>query len=320
MIIVKSPLRISFFGGSTDYASFYKEHGSFIIGTTIDKYVWLSARYRAKILPREHSIGYSKLEIVSSIDDIQNPLIREVLRYHDVRDYIDFNSFADVPSRTGLGGSSSFCVGMVHLMKKLKDEPLNKNDMVKTAIHIEQNILKESGGIQDSIWAAHGGFNTITIEKNGEFIVKPVPVSEKFKREFEDALVLIYTNDQRNQNKIAQSHEGKDKKKILELARKAYTAFVKEDIEEIGRLLFEAWKEKRNISPLISTQKIDTLVEKVMDMGAFGAKLLGSGGCGFLMILCNPATKKKIVEEFKENVLEFKFENHGSSIVYPDEK
>jgi len=118
MIIVKSPLRISFFGGSTDYESFYKEHGSFIIATTINKYIWLSARYRPKILPRKHFIGYSKLEVVSSAKDIQNPLIREVLRYHDIRDHIDFNSSADVPSRTGLGGSSSFCVGMVHLMKK----------------------------------------------------------------------------------------------------------------------------------------------------------------------------------------------------------
>ena len=320
MIIVKSPLRISFFGGSTDYESFYKEHGSFIIGTTIDKYIWLLARYRPKILPKEHAIGYSKLELVSSVDDIQNPLIREVMRHHNIRDHIDFNSSPDVPSRTGLGGSSSFCAGMVHLMKELKGESISKKDIAKTAIHIERNVLKDSGGIQDQIWAAYGGLNTITIKKNGDFSVKPIPVSEKFKRALEDSIVLIYTNEQRDQNEIAQSHENKneEKKKILELSRKAYKAFLREDIKEIGTLLLEAWNAKRKISPLISTKKIDTMVETVMDMGAYGVKLLGSGGCGFLMVICNPAAKKKIVKKFKENILEFKFENRGTAVVYPN--
>lgn len=318
MIIVKSPLRISFFGGSTDYESFYKEHGSFIIGTTIDKYIWLSARYRPKILPKEHSIAYSKLEVVSSFEEVQNPLIREVLKYHDIRNHIDFTSSADVPSRTGLGGSSSFCAGMIHLMKNLKGEVSEKKDIAKTAIHIERNILKESGGIQDQIWAAYGGFNTIKIDRNGDFEVTPIPVSDNFKRELEESIVLIYTNDQRNQNEIAQSHENKDKKKILDLSLKAYDYFIKEDIKGIGELLLESWNEKRKISSLISTEKIDKMAEIVMSMGAYGIKLLGSGGCGFLMVICNSDVKKKIVEEFKENILEFKFEDKGTSIVYPN--
>jgi D-glycero-alpha-D-manno-heptose-7-phosphate kinase len=317
MIIVKSPLRISFFGGSTDYESFYKKHGSFIIGTTIDKYIWLSARYRPKILPKEHFIGYSKAEVVSSINDIQNPLIRETLRHHGVRAPIDFTSLADVPSRTGLGGSSSFCVGMVHLMKKLEGKPVNKKDIAKTAIHIERNILKDSGGIQDQIWAAYGGLNSLTIKKNGDFIVKALPVSENFKKKLEDSIVLIYTNDQRDQDEIAKSHEKKDKKKILELAQKAYRAFLREDIEEIGSLLLEAWKEKRKISPIISTKKIDAVADRVMSIGAYGVKLLGSGGCGFLMALCSPSVKKKIQKEFKEDILEFRFENRGTEVVYP---
>lgn len=319
MIIVKSPLRISFFGGSTDYKSFYEKHGSFLIGTTIDKYIWLSARYRPKILPKEHFIGYSKLERVSSIDDIQNPLIRETLRYHGVHAPIDFTSLADVPSRTGLGGSSSFCTGMVHLMKKLDNKPVSKKDIAKTAIHIERNILKDSGGIQDQIWAAYGGLNTITIKKNGDFTVKPIPVSDAFKRKLEDSIVLIYTNGQRDQDAIAQSHENKDKKKILELSKKAYKYFLNEDIAGIGGLLLEAWREKRKISPLISTKKIDNMADRVMTMGAYGVKLLGSGGCGFLMALCSPEVKKKIQKEFKEDILEFRFENRGTSVVYPSE-
>jgi len=317
VIIVRSPLRISFFGGSTDYESFYKEHGSFIIGTTIDKYIWLSARVRPKILPREHTISYSKMEVVTSLEDIQNPLIREVMRCHNIREYIDFNSSADVPSRTGLGGSSSFCAGMVLLMQKLKKEPASKKFVAKSAIHIEREVLKDSGGIQDQVWASYGGFNTITIKKNGDFTVKPLPVSEKFKRKLEDSMVLIYTNDQRNQNEIAQSHEDKDKKSILALAHKAYEAFLQEDVAKIGALLFESWNEKRKISPLISTKKIDTMAEKIMGMGAYGVKLLGSGGSGFLMAICSPAVKQKVIKEFSEDVLACKFEDRGASVVYP---
>lgn len=318
MIIVKSPLRISFFGGSTDYKSFYKEHGSFIIGTTIDKYVWLTARYRPKILPREHSIGYSRLERVASVEKIQNPLIREVMRHHDIQEHMDFNSSADVPSRTGLGGSSSFCTGMVHLMHELKGETVSKKDIAKTAIHIERNILKDSGGIQDQILAAYGGLNTITIEKNGDFTVRPMPVSDGFKQKLENSIILIYTNNQRSQNKIAKSHENKHKENILKLARRAYQAFLREDIKEIGELLFEAWKEKRALSSLISTKKIDTMVDTIMGMGAYGVKLLGSGGCGFLMAICNATVKKKLEKEFKKDILEFKFEDRGTSVVYPN--
>ena len=318
MIIVRAPLRISFFGGSTDYESFYKEHGSFIIGTTIDKYVWLSAKYKQKILPKEHSIAYSKLEVVSNINHIQNPLIREILRYHKIDSHIDFSSSADIPSRTGLGGSSSFCAGMVHLIKELKRETISKKDIAKTAIHIERNILKDSGGIQDQIWAAYGGFNTIKIKKNGDFIVKPLPVSAKFKRKFEDSIVLIYTNNQRDTDIIAKSHENKDKKKILELSLKAHEYFLKEDVKKIGELLLEAWNEKRKISNLISTKKIDKMANRVMDLGAYGIKLLGSGGCGFLMAICDPTSKQKIVKEFGDDILEFKFEECGTSILYPN--
>ena len=318
MIIVKAPFRISFFGGSTDYESFYREHGSFIIATTINKYVWLTARHRPKILPKQYSITYSKHELVSSISDIENPLIREVLKYCNINKYLDFNSSADIPSRTGLGGSSSFCTGMIHLMKNMKGEKMSKKDVAKAAIHIERTVLKDSGGVQDQILASYGGFNTITIDKKGNFVVKPLPVSDAFKKKFQESIVLIYTNSQRTQNEIAQSHENKDKKKILELAKEAYTYFLKEDIKGIGNLLYKSWEEKRKISPLISTKEIDDIVTTVMNMNAYGVKLLGSGGCGFLMVICNKSTKSKILEKFKDSVLEVEFDDQGTSVVYKE--
>ena len=318
MIIVKSPFRISFFGGSTDYKSFYKKHGSFIIATTINKYVWQTGRGRPKILPREHSISYSKLETVSNINQIENPLIREVFRYCKMKDYIDFNSSADIPSRTGLGGSSSFCAGLLYLLKTMKGQKISKKDIAKSAINIERNILKDSGGIQDQILTSYGGLNTVEIDRKGNFKVRPLPVSEKFKKDLENSIVLIYTNNQRDQDEIAKSHEHSDKKKILELSRQAYKLFIKEDIKAIGELLFESWQEKRKISLLISTPKIDAMVSGIMKLGAYGAKLLGSGGCGFILAICSPTAKEKIIKKFKDNILEIEFETQGTSLVYSE--
>jgi len=317
MIIVRSPFRISFFGGSTDYESFYEAYGSFIIGTTIDKYVYLSMRPRPSILSSESVITYSKLQLVKSWDEIQNPLIREVLKYRAINIPIEFNSFSDIPSRTGLGGSSSFCVGMLYLLNQIFGKKHDPKELAKEAIAIERRILNEPGGIQDQIWPAYGGLNTIEIEKNGKFLVKPLPVTHDFLKEFQDSMVMIYTNSQRNQDTIAQSHENKDKLEIMKLAKEAYGYFIREDIKGIGNMLYSTWQEKIKISNLISTSQINTIVDEVMAMGAHGVKLLGAGGCGFVLVICDPPIKKRIAEKFGPAVFDFQFERNGVSTIYP---
>lgn len=317
MIIVKSPLRISLFGGSTDYESFYSEHGSFLIGTTIDKYVYLSMRLRPRIFSQESSIIYSKLQFVKNWEEIQNPLIKEIIKYKKVNVPIEFISFSDIPARTGLGGSSSFCVGMLYLINKTLDVVENRKQIVNDAIHIERVLLNEPGGIQDQIWPAYPGLNSIEIEKSGKFSVKPVPVSEDFLNELEQSMILVYTNSQREQDTIAGSHENKDKQHILQIAKEAHSKFIDEDIAGIGSLLYETWKEKSKISNLISNSLIDTIVRDVMSMGAYGTKLLGAGGCGFLLVLCNPIVKKSIVEKYRNEILDFRLENSGVSQIYP---
>lgn len=317
MIIVKAPFRISFFGGSTDYKDFYEKHGSFIIGTTIDKYVYLSMRIRPSILPNESVITYSKLQLIKNWAEIQNPLIQQILKYKNINVPIEFNSFSDIPSRTGLGGSSSFCVGMLHLINKVFNEPeITNKALANEAIYVERTLLQEPGGIQDQIWPSYGGLNTINIAKNGDFFVKPLAVTTEFKEELEKSMVLIYTNDQRNQDSIAKSHENKDKLAIMDIANQAHNYFLNEDIVNIGRLMYEAWKEKSKISDLISSVKIDTMVNEVIAMGAYGVKLLGSGGCGFLLVICDPLVRNKIIERYQKNILEFKFDNNGTSIIY----
>ncbi len=316
MIVVKSPFRVSLFGGSTDYESFYSHYGSFLIGGTIDKHVYQTIRFRNKLLPKESLIVYSKMECVNGYEGVTNPLIREVMRYKKVKDFIDFYSFSDIRSRTGLGGSSSFCVCMLFLINQLYDISISKRDLVEEAFNIERNILKEAGGMQDHIWPVYGGLNSIEINTDGEFLVKPLPVTEDFRKELESHLLLIYTGSQRGQEDIALSHEGKDKKVLLELAKKAYERILEEDIEGMGGLMFESWKEKSNISNLVSNKDVDAIIDYVMTCGAYGAKLLGAGGCGFILCVCNSKVKEVLIREFEGRILDFKFDLSGVTRIY----
>lgn len=306
------------FGGSTDYKSFYETHGSFIIGTTIDKYCYLSMRYRPSILSKQYLCTYSKYELVDTLNEIKNPLIRETLKYFNVDKPIEFFSFSDIPARTGLGGSSSYCVGMAYLLNKLKQFNYSNKELVKMAIDIERNILKESGGIQDQIWPIAKGLNSIEITTTGDFLIKPLPITEEFTAELERSFTLIYTNEQRNTDDIAKSHESdvQNKLNILNISKIAYTLFVKENIKEIGNLVYESWLHKEKISPLISIEKTKTIISDVMSMGAYGAKLLGSGGCGFVLVISDPIVKEKIVEKYNGWVLNVSFSKTGVSELF----
>ncbi|RJQ27046.1 hypothetical protein C4577_01870 [Candidatus Parcubacteria bacterium] len=316
MIIVRVPFRVSLFGGSTDYESFYKHHGSFLIGGTIDKYIYLSMRYRPKLLSEKSLVVYSKMEEVRDFDEITNPLIREILKFRNISKTVEFHSFSDIRARTGLGGSSSYCVGLLYLLDQLTNSVIAKKQLVRDAIHVERYILKESGGIQDQIWPVYGGLNTIEITNEGNFFVKPLSLSEDFVKEFESNLLLIYTGKQRDCGSVADSHDGKDKIAILQLAKEAHGSLLKENIEKIGSLVYQSWKEKLNISNLISTSEVDAIIDHVMSRGAYGAKLLGAGGCGFVVCVCNPKLKQEFSEYFNGKTLDFEFENKGVTRIY----
>ena len=315
MFISKSPLRISFFGGSTDYKDFYSKHGSLLVGTTINKFAFTGLRYRPRFLDRQTYVAYSNYDIVDDVDDIKNPLIRETLKYFNIFQHIDLITFNDIPSRTGLGGSSSFCVSLIHSIYRLLNKPVNINTIINQAIDIERNVLKDSGGIQDQIWAGYAGLNSIVIKKDGTFLVKPLPVSKEFVTEFKKSITLIYTNIQRDTEEIAKSHEDTDKTSILDIAKEGLNSFSNEDIESIGKLIKTSWEEKRKISNLISTSEVDNIINTVLTNGAYGAKLLGSGGCGFVCVVGPPNTINKINHMYKDRILNFEFDTEGSQTV-----
>lgn len=318
MFITKSPFRISLFGGSTDYKSFYEKYGSFLIGFPINKYCYISTRYRPKILSKQYLCTYSKYELVDTIDELKNPLIRETLKYFNIDKPIELFSYSDVPSRTGLGGSSSYCVGMLYALKKLKNEPINKIDLIKTAIKIEREILNESGGIQDQIWPFTNGFSTIEILNDGNFSVKPLPITDEFEKKLINSMLLIYSDEQRTTDLIAKSYENdfNNKLEILNMAKESYSLFKSEDLQGIGKLLYNSWLNKEKISPYISNTKIKTIIDDVMNMGAYGCKLLGSGGCGFVLTICDEKAKKIIFEKYKESILDFDVERTGVTSIY----
>lgn len=316
MIISKAPLRISLFGGSTDYKEFYEEHESLCIGTTIDKHYFSAIRYRPSIITEGTLLSYSKQELVKNINDIEHPLIREALRYFEVTDPIELKVFSDIPSRTGLGGSSSFCASLIHSIFTLQGRQIDKKDIAEGAIKLEREILGDAGGVQDQIWAAYGGLNSIEIKKNGDFFVRPLPVSPEFKNELESSMLLIYTGEQRVTDDIAKSHQNKDKRTILDIARAAYKAFERENIDDIGSLLLSSWREKSKISNLISTPAVKEMAEAIEATGCIGLKLLGAGGCGFLMVICNPFQKTLLKEKFGSKVMPFKFDDEGVRSIY----
>ena len=321
MIITRAPFRVSLFGGSTDYESFYSKHESLCIGATIDKYTYASLRFRPKVVSHESIISYSSLDKTLDHPSIGNPLIREALKKFNIKSAIDLHLFGDMPSRTGLGGSSACCVGLCYAIRKLLSLPTDKKTIALDAIEIERKILKEPGGIQDQIWAAYGGLNSIQIKHDGSFCVKPLPVSEEFVDDFQASIFLVYTNTQRKSSHIASSHDSPECEKIKlliqDISRQAYSAFCSQDLASIGKLMMENWKEKKKISPFICTTEIDRLEEFLLQNKIHGLKLLGSGGSGFMAVLCDKKDKKILTKsiEKKYPVLDLKVEFNGTESI-----
>jgi len=326
MIISRAPFRISLFGGSTDYRSFFSEHGSLCIGATINQYVYTSLRFRPKVVAHESVIAYSQLERISDHFLIENPLIREALIKFNVERAVDLHLFADIPSRTGLGGSSACCVGLCYAVRKLLGLPVDKKAVALDAIDIERNILKEAGGIQDQIWSAYGGLSSIEIKKDGSFYVKPLPVSQDFIDDFESSIFLVYTNTQRDTSEIAASHDSQEseeiKLSIKAIAKEAYGAFCSENILSIGKLMMDSWNQKKRISSFICTSEITEIEDFLLKNKIYGLKLLGSGGSGFIAVLCDKKDKKSLVKsiEKKYPVLDFKVEFNGAESILEEKR
>lgn len=319
MIISKTPFRISLFGGSTDYESFYSKHGSLLVGFAIDKYCFITARSNPHIFEFKTKVSYSVLEKVNDNRDIKHNGVRGVLEYFNLHnERLEISYFSDLPAQTGIGSSSSFVVGLINALKH--KEKYSPKELANHAIAVERGLLKEVGGIQDQIWAAYGGLNSITIHTDGSFNVRPIPVSEDFIKEFVDSSFLIYTGKQRKSFQIASSHntgsDDQNKQNILTLANQGYQAFCDEGKKDIGLILKDSWESKKKISKLICNDEINSMMDCLSQNGMIGGKLIGSGGSGFIFGICGDVlSKEKIKQVFKNNYVEYNISPTGSMII-----
>ena len=323
MIITRTPFRISFFGGGTDYPSWYRQNKGAVLTTTIDKYCYISVRHLPPFFEHKHRIVYSIIEMVKDIDEIKHPAVRGILKYLNIDFGLEIHHDGDLPARTGLGSSSSFTVGLLNALYALLGKMKSKEELAKEAIFVEQNILKENVGCQDQIEVAFGGLNKITFLPDDSFIVEPVILPPGKKDEFEKHLLLYFTGISRYASEIAKEQlENIEKKKYeLKILHQMVEDGIKilignGDLKDFGKLLDEAWQLKRSLSNKVSNPVIDEIYDRAKKIGVIGGKLLGAGGGGFMLFFAPPELHQKIREEIKGLFVPFKFENQGSQIIF----
>ena len=324
MIISKTPFRISFFGGGTDYPEWYHENGGSVLATTIDKYCYISCRHLPPFFEHKHRIVYSKIESVKSTEEIQHPVVRAVLSNLSITDGLEIHHDADLPARSGLGSSSSFTVGLINVLNALKGLQISKQDLAKQATYIEQEVLKETVGSQDQVLAAFGGFNRIDFRPDDSFNISPVIINKDLVEQLQSHMLLFFTGLSRFSSDIARDKVSNFTNRFQELTQ------IKEMVDEgmsilqspstpimdLGKLMHESWKLKRSLSAKVSTPKIDEIYEAGIKAGATGGKILGAGGGGFILFFAEPKNHKKILERLKNLVhVAFHFDDVGSKIV-----
>lgn len=324
MIITRTPFRISFFGGGTDYPPWFREHGGAVLSTTIDKYCYITIRDLPPFFDHKHRIVYSNIENVKSLDEIQHPSVRETFRWHGVENGLELHHDGDLPARSGLGSSSAFTVGLINALRAKDGFISSKQELAEKSIHIEQNIIKENVGSQDQIAAAFGGLNVITFNRDDSFAVSPLILPSDKTAELESHMLLFFTGLSRIASTVAESKIANLKSKAVEL--NAMREMVDEasailsshngTIEEFGKLLDVSWQFKRTLSDKVSNQQIDEIYARAMKSGAYGAKILGAGGGGFFLVCAHPDNHQKIKDSLSPLIpVPIKFESSGSSVV-----
>lgn len=324
MIISRTPHRISFFGGGTDYPSWYLENGGKVLGAAIDKYCYITCRELPPFFTHKHRIVYSKAETVREVDEIQHPSARETLKYLKITKGLEIHHDGDIPARSGMGSSSAFTVGLLKALYALDGRIITKEILYKEAIHIEQHLIKENVGSQDQVWAACGGLNIIEFLQNGEILVKPIIMREGLLRSFENKFMLFFTWLSRNSSEIAIEqieNTQKNRNELIEMAglvNAAYKILIsgKNDFAEFGKLLNETWRLKKSLSTKITNGEIDAIYEIALKNGAIGGKLLGAGSGGFILFYVEPENQDRLKEALKGYLhVPFKFDFSGSEIM-----
>lgn len=326
MIISRTPYRISFFGGGTDYPVWYKENGGAVLGTTINKYCYIFLRELPPFFEHKHRIVWSKIEQVQKFSEIEHPSVRAILQEMKINHGLEIHHEGDLPARSGLGSSSSFTVGMLNAIHAMRGSMPTKLQLANQAIHIEREILKENVGSQDQVLAAFGGLNKVTFKGEKKIDIQPVIMNPNKLNSLQNHLMLFFTGLTRTASDIARSQikNTPSKRKELFLMGQMVDTSIdilthKRDLKEFGELLHDGWLLKRSLSDRISNQQIDDIYDLARKSGAIGGKLLGAGGGGFILLFVKPDNQPKVKRKLKKLLqVPFKFEDQGSKIVFYD--
>jgi D-glycero-alpha-D-manno-heptose-7-phosphate kinase len=324
MIISRTPFRISFFGGGTDYPEWFGEHGGAVLSTTIDKYCYISVRELPPFFDHKFRVVYSIVENVHDISEIQHPAVRGVLGWLKVAKGLEIHHDGDLPARSGLGSSSAFTVGLINAVHALNGQYVSKEALATGAIHVEQRLLNERVGLQDQVATAFGGFNHITVNQGGAYTVSPMVLTRERLHALQDHLMLVFTGLSRNAPEIAEKvvenleRKAADMHALRQLVDQAIAVLSSPstDLIEFGKLLKETWALKRSLSALVSNSTVDDLMDTALSAGAIGGKLLGAGGGGFALLFVRPEDRARVQEAVRKLItVPFKFEVAGSRIV-----
>ncbi len=325
MIISRTPFRISFFGGGTDYPAWYEEQGGAVLSTTINKYCFVTVRHLPQFFEYKHRIRYFDREEVNDINEIRHPAVRECLRFVDMHQGVEIVHSADLPAQSGLGSSSTFTVSLLHALYTIKHYMPTKRELALNAIEIEQQKIGEHVGSQDQTIAAFGGLNHIRFGGSSVIDVQPVVIRPERLQALNQRLMLFFTGFARNASDVAKKQVAAlrnnriDLHDMMVLTEEAKKALLQHEgnFTEFGRLLHEQWMIKRALTDQISTSPIDDIYQKGRSAGAIGGKLLGAGGGGFMLFFVQPE-QQEAVRRALDNLLyvPFRFEHSGSQIVY----
>jgi D-glycero-alpha-D-manno-heptose-7-phosphate kinase len=324
MVITSTPLRISFFGGGTDYPVWYREHGGSVLATTIDKSCYITCRRLPPFFEHHSRVSYSKVENVVKNSDFQHPSVRGCLEFMKIEEGVEIHHVADLPARTGLGTSSAFTVGLLLGLYALKNQMRDKHSLNADAIHVEQEIVKEIVGSQDQTSAAYGGFNRINFNTDGSIEVNRILASPERLAALQGNLALFFTGFSRTASEIATEqvkltpHKKKELETMYQLVGEAESIVTtpNRSLDEFGKLMHESWQIKRTLTQKISNADIDEIYQAGLDAGALGGKLLGAGGGGFMLFYVPPEKRQALRQRLKKLLcVPFSFSSKGSHIV-----
>lgn len=325
MIFCRTPYRISFFGGGTDYPAWYRDNGGAVLSTTINKYSYITCRYLPPFFEYKYRVRYYQREEAQTLDEIRHPSVRECLRFLGVDKGVDIVHHGDLPAQSGLGSSSTFTVGLLHALSALKHEMWTKRELAINAIQIEQNCIKENVGSQDQTAAAFGGLNRIEFGGVHEITVSPIILAPSKIERLGQQVMLFFTGLARTASQVAaeqiqQIPARKDNlHQMMQLVDEASNILqAKEDrLDDFGRLLREQWLIKQGMSSKISNGDIDSIYEAGIKAGALGGKLLGAGGGGFMLFLVRPEQQGQVKDTLKHLLyVPVRFDHLGSQIIY----